>query len=559
MEGLKKQVDIGGEKVEIDLSNRFTKESFASDPGRSLTIAMEGVRQIALDALSGQKTEAERAEVMAKLTADVETITNEHKKLVDLVRDANHAVPDGAKASDKLDLRGARLSRRIGDFGSTENRAGISGAFRGMSDPFYNLLTQTPRELDIEDKPTVRKLNRFQFLHDSLVLRIAELSKTNPAFLAGGGWRTLQGSEEYVGLVKEIGSAVNTMRLAVSMNETTDAEGKNWVPQNVLSSRILPFVELEYAVANAFEAVPMPSLSYVLPVLGSRVESKKLVENVASAGTTTGGTMTESDGHLQSWTTNKVTFTAKLHGVGVVDTPSWEEDWIGTTDWILRELAFGLARGRENWLINGQLTALLDTAETIGTYDARNMGDGLRYWYNAGKGAGIVADIDASAGLTAELLAKAIGQGGAYAYPASRNVWITSAAGAAQMLVLKTQQGHSVVLTDNEMGAQATFRVGAIGKAFGRDILVSPKVSEEMTAAGLVDTTTPGDRTIMLHVNTDAYKRGERRGVVVDFSSDARFFQHQNAYKATAREDFQNCYSATTEPAVQNIVGIKKF
>lgn len=560
MSNLQKNVDIGGETVQVDFAQPVTKANLGAAPDKMLPAAIEGLRQIAVDALAGsKKTEAEKAEIMAKLTKDVETVAAENAKLVESIRDLKRDTPDPAKASDKVNLRGARLSLRVGDFSAVEQKAGINRAFAKMSDPFYNLLTRTPRELDIEDKATARKLNRLQFLHDSRVLWIAQLSKTNPAFLAGGGWRTLPGSDEYVELVKEFGAAVNELRLAVSMNETTDAEGKNWVPQNVLSARILPFVELDYAVASAFEAVQMPSLSYVLPVLGSRVESKKLVENVASDGTTTGGTMTEANGHLQSWTTNKVTFTAKLHGVGVVDTPSWEEDWIGTTDWILRELAFGIARGRENWLVNGQATAQIDTAETIGTYDARNIGDGLRYWYSLGKAAGIVSDIDASAGLTAELLAKAIGQGGAYAYPASRNVWITSAAGAAQMLVLKTQQGQSVVLTDNEMGPQATFRVGSIGKAFGRDIIISPKVSEKMTVAGLVDTATPADRTVLLHVNTDAYKRGERRGIVVDFSSDARFFQHQNAYKATAREDFQNCYSATTEPAVQNIVGIKKF
>lgn len=525
------------------------------DPKVDVQGYLAALQYNAQQAHESAKTLAAKAEVLDKVEAQLTELFASQKKMAEEVVLRLTAVPSGKEAADgKAKLFGVHLSAKPDQFDNIDQKLKVNAAFGGMSDLQVALLHRSDVELGIEDAATQKKRVRWQYLSDEIGLWVKTMARRNPEVMLQLGWKAHPRAQEFVRLSEEFSAAAHEAKLVgPAMNETNATEGANWVPGAILSSRIYPFIEMEYALAGCFENISMPGPIYDSPVVASMLESVLLNENILDDGTSTGATIPPS-----YWQTGKFTLTAKMHAVGVVVSPAWMQDQVAGADIVLRQVAAGIGRGREQWMVNGQVTGQIDSALTLTSPDIRLRGDGLRYWYSLSKAAGIVSDIDAGGGLTAELLAKAIGQGGAYAYPSGQNMWLTSTAGSAQLLVLKTSSGQSVVLTDEVYGAQATFRTGSIGRAFGRDILVSSKVSETMDANGLVDVA-PNDRTVILHFNTGCIKRGERAGMVVDYSDQARFFQYQECYRAVAREDFTRVYNPATQPFIQQLVNVKKF
>lgn len=523
---------VGGRSYDLNASIQIVK------PEEDLPGYLEAIRtQLSLAVTNGWGREA-----FEKAAVDIQKVVDAHDVALKNMRDSMRTTPepvDGAadvrafrSVQLRYDPRGEAAVRR-------DKHAGAGNAYlERMSLAQFNITCRRPEALDLDDEKARRKVSRFQLLHDVLSLQVSYLAKKDSFFHQGGGWEQLREAPEFKALALELGQALHSTRLGNAVNETNADEGKNWVPGPILSSRIYPKIEEEARLLSAFETVPMAAKTVDSGVLGAHKIAYKLLENLADDGTTSGAKVKAS-----LWTTKKFSLDAKLFAAGCVATPNWLQDAIAGADEILTDLATAMAFGKENWMLNGQLSGAIDSV-AIASDDIRNMGDGLRKWWSQMKvaNAGLI-DVDMSTGITAEGLVKMFGQQLSYGNRPAGSIFIANTYAMAQMLVMKTTTGRDVVLTMNQLGDRATFRTGSLGQAFGRDILTTNFLSQTMDAGG-IDAGT-GDRTVLLHVFTGAVKYGVRLGMQVDISSDYRFFEYQEAFRAVERGDIAAVYDPT--------------
>jgi hypothetical protein len=89
--------------------------------------------------------------------------------------------------------------------------------------------------------------------------------------------------------------------------------------------------------------------------------------------------------------------------------------------------------------------------------------------------------------------------------------FLTGYSGSIRFLTLyDTASGQPIVLTRDKMGERATLFTGTFGELFGRPIVVSREIREDLNASGIYDGVTK-TKTIVLHVNRQCFKGGERR------------------------------------------------
>lgn len=541
-------VNFAGRSYNLNEAIKIRDEA----PAEDLTGYLETIRYNMRQALKHVPRGGDDPEVFAKARADLEKVIGEYQATLKDYRDHLRTVPErGDAEGGRADLRRVEL-RYSPVWESDRNDKFISPYLGQMTRAQFNLTCRTVDDLGLEDKKTRAKVTRLQLLHDVIALVSEYQARKSLASFMRGGWEALPWAAEYKQLAAELGQSVHETRLAgPAINETNAEEGKNWVPGPILSARILPLIEEELVLLRFFETVTMPGPQYDIGVIGSHIKSRKLNENILDDGSSSGAKIV-----ADYFKTKKLSFTAKLHAAGAVVTPSWIQDAVVQSQFILTDLAYAIARGREDWMLNGQLTAALDGV-TIAADDIRKMGDGLRYWYSLMKAAAIIADVDFSAGLTAEGIVKMFGQQKSYGNRAARSIFVCNTATMAQLLVLKTTTGRDVVLTMNQLGPAATIRTGSLGQMFGRDIVTVNDLADSMDATGIIPAA-PGDRSVLLHVFTEAVKVGSRLGIQVDYSTDYRFFEYQEAFRAVARDDITRAYDPATEPFISQGVGIRK-
>jgi hypothetical protein len=443
----------------FEIEKPVDKAALARDPDKVLPETLEGIRAKLVDVAGESKTQAERLAAIEAASKDVAEVFKAQQETLKDYRDALRRVPEAGETQGKIDLRSASLVEPYrGKRG--ESLDTIDAQFSRMSRAQFNFTHRPVRSLGLDSASvTARKIERFQALHDALALAQVYLAKTNPHLLQMG-WQSLPGADEYMALAVELEGAYRAQFNA--MNETNATEGKNWVPSDILSSRILPYIESARVLSSYFESVPMPGPVYTMGVVGSRLKPYKMVENLQDDGATAGADFT-----VTQWTTKKFQFTAKRVGMAVIATPDWLQDAIVNADYIVRELAAGHERGREDWLINGQATATIDGV-VIGSTDIRKVGDGIRYWLNSMSGAGLVTTIDLSAGLTGEAAAKIFGGQGRYAHKAAQSIWLTSNLGLTHALLIKRGGCRGDVLHGphaDDVGSAG----GSVGRGFRGD------------------------------------------------------------------------------------------
>lgn len=489
-------------------------------------------------------------EALGKVTADVQKVIDGYEATLKDYREHLRKIPE--PEDRKLDTRPfTSVELRFDPAGEAKARrdreAGPGNAYlERMSLAQFNLTCRRAEQLGLDDEKAIKKVQRFQQIHDVLSLMVTYLAKKDSFFHQRGGWEALPLSAEFKVLALELGQAVHSTRLGNAINETNADEGKNWVPGPILSGRIFPKIEEELRLMAQFETIPMAAKTQDSAVLGAHKIAYKLLENIADDGSTSGAKIKAS-----LWVTKKFTLDAKLYAAGCVATPNWMQDSIAGAEEILSDLAFAMGLGLEQWGMNGQLSAALDTV-SIAADDIRKMGDGLRYWYSVMKGVNAMTDIDFGAGITADGVVKTFGQQGSYGTRERRSIFVANTYAIAQLLVMKNNTGRDAVLTMAQLGPNATIRTGSLGQMFGRDIIPSGVITQTHDAFGI--DTGAGTKSILLHVFTEGFKRGQRLGMQIDMSSDYRFFEYQEAFRAVARDDFAPVY----DPAVAGNTSISQ-
>jgi HK97 family phage major capsid protein len=424
--------------------------------------------------------------------------------------------------------------------------------FRGRFTPAqFNMLNLSRQHGDMNglDEPVVNAIERFQYLNGVTAVMHSLMTAQAPGkveqYYARGGIKSLPTYEPYQELARIFRAAMDTAE---------SGAGSEWVPNGVGTS-LIPDVRPEFAVTSFIQNIPMPRSPFVYPVQGNHFRGYLITEATSDTEASN-----PAFGRRDVQTLN-VTLTARKIGAIVYHSRELEQDSIVALSAAIRgDLAYAIEASKESAWINGQRAAIsgtsstFDTGETFsnsaGEEDDREAWDGLRYFANL---TGVIED--ASGGLVAENLANVIGRMGKFGMQPNDLVWVTSYAGKARLLTLKSSTGTAVVLTREVAGPNATFETGVMGLIFGSRLLVSNEMSQAMNAAGIVDGT--GNTTAILCFNRRRFVHGAVQLTEVEASREFRFNTDQIAVKATYRADGQDVrLPSATETSVGGIYAV---
>jgi len=305
-----------------------------------------------------------------------------------------------------------------------------------------------------------------------------------------------------------------------------------WIPTLYSSDRFTE-VRDQLQLAQQFRWLPMPQSPWVIPTLTGFMTAYVIPEanNNAAAGNTI---LTESDP-----TSSNRTLTAKKLAVMSYFSREVEQDSIvAVLPMYDEEMAYAQAFGIENAVVNGQLTATIDTGSAPGATDVRANFDGVRF--NASL---IGSTVDFSAGMTAERLAQMIQVLGKWADP-NNCVFATGYTGLAKALILKDGNGNLVYLTREHAGDAATMFTGAVGILMGYPLVISGAYPQNMNLNGVIDGVTTTKTGIVL-LNKRPWLGGNRQGVEVEVSRDERFSYDQIGVRSIQRAAFRALIAAS--------------
>lgn len=125
-----------------------------------------------------------------------------------------------------------------------------------------------------------------------------------------------------------------------ALDTATGAQGGDWVPTN-FSNELFEFVQLEAKVPGLFRTIVMPSNPYKLPVGLARISTFKQAEQTADTGQTK---ISVGDGS----NIGNSTLTATGHAARVLTSAEVDDAIVPILPWLVRDIAKGIAEGRED-------------------------------------------------------------------------------------------------------------------------------------------------------------------------------------------------------------------
>jgi HK97 family phage major capsid protein len=409
---------------------------------------------------------------------------------------------------------------------------------------FFNLLTLSRKELELYlDGPALSWAKRFRRLNNMALTAhhiVSILSETSPAkreaYAAAGG---IKGSELWAPLQE----AWKQGQRALSTGGSTT--GSEWVP-TIFSADKWDDVRDMLEVANIFRWLPMPQSPWNIPTLLGFLKAYIIPEaNNNTAGSNTPFTASDI-------TTANRTLTAKKFATISYFSPEEEQDSIiPILPMFDEEVNYAQAFGVDDAVVNGQLTATIDTGAVPGSTDVKANVDGIRY--NASL---TNVQIDMSAGMSPERLAQMIQGMGKYANPRDCN-FLTGYAGLAKALVLKDGNGNLVYLTREHAGDAATMFTGSVGVLMGYPLTIGGVVPQNMNGAGIIDGVGGSIKTAIYLCNTRPWLGGVRAGLQVEVDRSERFSYDQVGIRSKQRLAFRSLVAASaTRPFVVSGVGL---
>lgn len=387
-----------------------------------------------------------------------------------------------------------------------------------IPDAQFNVLQVSDDELRLyvgEDSEAYRAVKRFRRLNDSImtadtIMRAQDASRVMQ-YERQGGMKGLK-------LYKAYDEARKVMQR--SLDTATSGGLSEWLPV-MYSTDIKMDAELRRGVTSFFPSFQQPSKVWTLPY-GTHGSSVKVV----GESTTTAGTgFTDTDIPVSG----NVSVTAYKQGLMVTWSREADQDLIATAIPQFQQEALYLHElAEEDWIINGQNTATIDTGDDPAADDPRDFVNGLRYWANQ-----VGNLVDFGGNVAVESLAQMIGAAKQYADP-NQCAFITGYTGMAKALILKDAAGNVLYLTRERAGDAATLFTGQVGVLFGYPLLISGKYPQNMNASGIIDGTTT-TKTGMLLVNRSFFARTERQGMQVEASDHVYFKQDLRAIRTSKR------------------------
>jgi HK97 family phage major capsid protein len=408
---------------------------------------------------------------------------------------------------------------------------------------YFNLLALSREELELYlDGAALSWAKRFRRLNNMALSAhhiMSILSETDPAkreaYAAAGG---IRGTSLWAPLQECWKQGQRALSTGGS------GTGADWVPTIFSSDRWTDTRDL-LEIANIFRWLPMPQSPWKIPTLLGFLTAYVIPEannNTAASNTIfTASDITSANRQLDA---------KKVATISYFSPEEEQDSIVPILPMFDQEVAYAQAYGIDMAVLNGQLTAVIDSGSSPGSTDVRANFDGLRY--NASL---VGSTVDFSAGMTAEKLASMIQIAGKYANPREAN-FITGYAGLAKALILKDGNGNLVYLTRERAGEAATLFTGAVGILMGYPLTVGGVYPQNMNAAGIIDGVTTTKTGILL-CNTRPFLGGVRAGLQVDVDRSERFSYDQVGVRSKQRVAFRSLVAASnTRPFVVAGVGL---
>lgn len=315
-----------------------------------------------------------------------------------------------------------------------------------------------------------------------------------------------------------------------ALDSSTAGGVDEWVPTE-MSPQLVEKIRLQLKVAALFPVVPMASNPFELPVEIGDFNSFGVDENTAD------GSGTEIPVGDTSNISSKCTFTAKGHKTRVLTSKEATEDSIvALMPLVERKIAFALAQGREDFVLNGDTAGTHEDSDTTSSTSRRKKWLGLRAMANDNT---YTRDLST---LAPETLLELRGDMGVYGVNPGDVAWITSIKGLIQLMKI------DAVMTLDKIGPQAIIIQGMLGNVLGSPLIISEYVRTDLNASAVYQS---GEtKTVIYCVNRNAFAFGEKRRPTTEFFRELYATYDQNAMIATERVDFQPLFPIATNRAI---------
>lgn len=314
-----------------------------------------------------------------------------------------------------------------------------------------------------------------------------------------------------------------------AFGSTVVGGGDEWVPTLIASSYIEEY-ELQRAVEDKFQELPMASSPYEMPVVSGVTKARKIAENTLATDSNFG--------------TSKLTFSAKKTVEYYVIPEELNEDsapaiyQLGT-----REVVESQRRAIEAAILNGDDDGThIDSDTQAAAADvAEKLWKGLRRQALANSANG--GTVSFGNAVIAEPGLRSMRQNmKKFGVNPSELVWFVDPVGLQQLMAL------SGVATLEKYGSQATVITGELARYQGIPIVVSEFMRSDLNASGVYDGVTM-TRTGILLVNMRRWWIGTRRPIRVKIQEDLPG-QDRWLLASYQRKDFQGHAQSAAEVSV---------
>lgn len=316
-----------------------------------------------------------------------------------------------------------------------------------------------------------------------------------------------------------------------AMDTSTSAEGSQWIPTG-FSSNLHELVELELKVSPLFAEFAMPTNPFTWPTFITATEGTKVTE------TTTVATA-RADSTEQTPGTGNVTFTAVKIRIRIqVSAEITEDSAVAVMPFVMKEAARGIARAEDQGIVNGQLTADIDTGySTLDATSPKKLFNGLRYRISTMTSATVDLASFNEDGL--RNIRACMTRGGPYGVYPDDLAYLCSAKGYLKHFLKDLDE----VLTVDKYGPNAVVLKGELAKFDGIPVIPSQHVQDDLNATGIYDGTTT-DKTQVILVYRPGFLKGIRRGV--ELETEKNIFYDIWDTVAFKRMDFQPMFTVTS-------------
>lgn len=299
-----------------------------------------------------------------------------------------------------------------------------------------------------------------------------------------------------------------------------DTEGESeWVPTQ-LSARLQEKIELALKVAALHDRIPMPTQPYDLPYIAGQTTAYIAGEAVDE----------DSPRFKKSAVTaGKVQFNAKKIAVRVLFTEELTEDsLIPILPLLKKDITKAVARAIEDATVNGDTSGTHQDTDVVDDRDAR------KAWMGYRKIAQATMDFNNTLSLTN--LRSFRGLMGVYGVDVPDLALVCSIGGYLKLLEIEQ------VRTLEKYGPKATVITGELAKIDNIPIIVTEKMRDDLTIAGVYDGIDVS-RTGLVLIHKPSVLYGDRR--IITVKTDFDIERDQNILVCTQRLAFSTVFAST--------------